>query len=53
MFGVVARERMMHSFRLFSRHVAPHFQGTFATMQANREWVIATNGGPIVPRGLS
>jgi limonene 1,2-monooxygenase len=53
MFGVVARERMMHSFRLFSRHVIPHFQGTFATMQGNREWVVATNGGPIAPRGLA
>ena len=44
MFGVVARERMMHSFELFARHVAPRFQGTYATMRANREWVVATPG---------
>jgi limonene 1,2-monooxygenase len=49
MYGVVARERMIHSFELFARHVMPHFQGTFATMQANREWVVATGGGPIAP----
>jgi limonene 1,2-monooxygenase len=50
MFGVVARERMMHGFELFARHVMPRFQGTFATMQANREWVVATGGGPMAPR---
>ena len=49
MFGVVERERMLHSFRLFARHVAPRFQTTYATMQANRDWVVATNGGPIAP----
>jgi limonene 1,2-monooxygenase len=51
MFGVVARERMLHSFELFARDVAPRFQGTFATMQANRDWVVATNGGPMIPGG--
>jgi limonene 1,2-monooxygenase len=50
MFGLVSRERMMHSFELFARHVAPRFQGQFATMQANREWVVATGGGPMAPR---
>jgi len=50
MFGLASRERMLHSFELISRHVAPRFQGQFATMQANREWVVATNGGPMVPR---
>jgi limonene 1,2-monooxygenase len=50
MFGVVNRDRMMHSFELFARHVMPRFQGTFATMQANREWVVATGGGPMAPR---
>jgi limonene 1,2-monooxygenase len=53
MYGVVARERMLHSFELFARHVAPRFQGTYATMQANREWVLATNGGPIAARPLA
>lgn len=49
MYGVVDREPMMHSFELFARHVAPRFQGTYATMQANRAWVVATNGGPMAP----
>lgn len=50
MFGLASRDRMLHSFELFARHVAPRFQGQFATMQANREWVVATNGGPMTPR---
>jgi limonene 1,2-monooxygenase len=50
MFGLASRERMVHSFELFARHVAPRFQGQYARMQANREWVVATNGGPMTPR---
>jgi limonene 1,2-monooxygenase len=46
MFGVVHRNRMMHSYDLFARYVAPHFQGQFKTMKDNREWVVATGGGP-------
>jgi limonene 1,2-monooxygenase len=46
MFGVVHRDAMLHSYELFARYVAPHFQGQYQTMQANREWVIATGGGP-------
>jgi hypothetical protein len=37
---------MMRSYDLFSRYVAPHFQGQFRTMTGNREWVVATGGGP-------
>ena len=50
MFGLASRERMVHSFELVARHVAPRFQGQFATMRANREWVVATDGGPMLPR---
>jgi limonene 1,2-monooxygenase len=46
MYGVVARDPMFRSYELFARYVAPHFQGQFQTMQANREWVVATGGGP-------
>jgi hypothetical protein len=37
---------MLHSYELFARYVAPYFQGQTQTMQANREWVVATGGGP-------
>jgi limonene 1,2-monooxygenase len=47
MFGVVKRDAMLRSYELMSRYVLPHFQGQSATMQANREWVMATGGGPI------
>ena len=50
MYGVVERQRMIHSFELFARYVMPRFQRNYATMRANREWVVATNGGPIAPR---
>ncbi len=46
MFGVVARDRMVKSYDLFARYVAPHFQGQYQTMKENREWVVATRGGP-------
>jgi limonene 1,2-monooxygenase len=46
MFGVVHRDRMLRSYDLFARYVAPRFQGQFQTMQDNREWVVATGGGP-------
>jgi limonene 1,2-monooxygenase len=47
MFGVVKRDAMLRSYELMSRYVLPHFQGQAATMKANREWVLATGGGPI------
>ncbi|HLF78373.1 MAG TPA: LLM class flavin-dependent oxidoreductase [Dehalococcoidia bacterium] len=46
MFGVVHRDQMMKSYDLFARYVAPHFQGQYRTMKDNREWVVATGGGP-------
>jgi limonene 1,2-monooxygenase len=46
MFGIVHRDQMLHSYELFARYVAPHFQGQTQTMRANREWVVATGGGP-------
>ncbi|MBV9577844.1 MAG: LLM class flavin-dependent oxidoreductase [Chloroflexi bacterium] len=50
MYGVVERQRMIRSFELFARHVMPRFQRSYSTMRANREWVVATNGGPIAQR---
>jgi len=47
MFGVVKRDAMLRSYELMSRYVMPHFQGQTATMKANREWVLATGGGPL------
>jgi limonene 1,2-monooxygenase len=49
MFGLTSRDAMLRSFELIARFVMPHFQGQFETMQANRVWVVATNGGPIPP----
>ena len=46
MYGVVSRDRMLRSYELFSRYVAPHFTGHYTTMKANRDWVVATGGGP-------
>ena len=46
MFGIVHRDAMWHSYELFARYVAPHFQGHYDVMKANREWVVATGGGP-------
>ncbi len=46
MYGLASRDKTMKSFELWSRHVAPHFQGQYQTMKANREWVVATGGGP-------
>ncbi len=46
MYGVVKRDAMLRSYELFSRYVAPHFQGNYEVMKANREWVVATGGGP-------
>jgi limonene 1,2-monooxygenase len=51
MFGVVKRDAMLRSYELMSRYVLPHFQGQTATMRANREWVLATGGGPIAAAG--
>ncbi len=51
MFGVVKRDAMLRSYELMSRYVLPHFQGQTATMKANREWVLATGGGPIAAAG--
>jgi limonene 1,2-monooxygenase len=51
MFGVVKRDAMLRSYELMSRYVLPHFQGQTATMKANREWVLATGGGPIATAG--
>jgi limonene 1,2-monooxygenase len=47
MFGVVKRDAMLRSYELMARYVVPHFQGQSATLKANREWVLATGGGPI------
>jgi limonene 1,2-monooxygenase len=49
MFGLTSRDAMLRSFELIARHVMPHFQGQYQTMHLNREWVVATNGGPILP----
>jgi limonene 1,2-monooxygenase len=46
MYGVVKRDAMLRSYELISRYVAPRFQGNYDVMKANREWVLATNGGP-------
>ena len=46
MYGIVKRDAMLQSYELFARYVAPHFQGNFEMMKANREWVLATGGGP-------
>ena len=46
MYGVVKRDPMLRSYELFSRYVAPHFQGHYEVMKANREWVVETGGGP-------
>ncbi len=46
MYGVVKRPAMLRSYELFSRYVMPRFQGQYDTMKANREWVLATGGGP-------
>jgi limonene 1,2-monooxygenase len=46
MYGVVKQDAMLHSYELFSRYVAPHFQGNYDVMKANREWVVETGGGP-------
>jgi hypothetical protein len=46
-FGVFKRDAMLRSYELMSRYVMPHFQGQTATMKANREWVLATGGGPL------
>ena len=51
MFGVVKRDAMLRSYELMSRYVLPHFQGQAVTMKANREWVLATGGGPIAAAG--
>jgi limonene 1,2-monooxygenase len=51
MFGVVKRDAMLRSYELMSRYVLPHFQGQSSTMKANREWVLATGGGPIATAG--
>jgi limonene 1,2-monooxygenase len=51
MYGVVKRDRMLRSYELFARYVAPRFQGQYETMKANREWVVATGGGPAGNRG--
>jgi limonene 1,2-monooxygenase len=51
MYGVVKRDAMLRSYELFARYVAPHFQGQFETMKSNREWVVATGGGPGGYRG--
>jgi len=50
LFGLASRERTRRSLELFMQHVAPHFQQQAATMRANRDWVVETNGGPMVPR---
>jgi len=41
---------MIHSFEQFARYSMPRFQRTYDTMRANREWLVATNGGPLTPR---
>ena len=51
MYGVVKRDAMLRSYELFARYVAPRFQGQYETMKANREWVVATGGGPAGNRG--
>jgi limonene 1,2-monooxygenase len=51
MFGVVKRDAMLRSYELMSRYVLPHFQGQYQTMKANREWVLATGGGPYIGAG--
>jgi limonene 1,2-monooxygenase len=48
MFGVVKRDAMLRSYELLARYVMPRFQGQFETMKANREWVLATGGGPYI-----
>ena len=42
-------EKTKHSFELWARYVAPHFQGHFATMRENREWVAAHRGSIFAP----
>jgi hypothetical protein len=51
MYGVVKHPAMLRSYELFSRYVAPRFQGQYDTMKANREWVLATGGGPYAGGG--
>ncbi len=42
-------EKTKHSFELWARYVAPHFQGHFAPMHENREWVAAHRGSIFAP----
>jgi hypothetical protein len=51
MFGVVKRDAMLRSYELLARYVMPHFQGQSETMKANRDWVLATGGGPYLGGG--
>ncbi|MGH2365617.1 MAG: LLM class flavin-dependent oxidoreductase, partial [Chloroflexota bacterium] len=46
MYGLTERDRMLRSFDLFARYVAPRFQGQYGAMSANRAWVVNTGGGP-------
>jgi limonene 1,2-monooxygenase len=50
MYGLADRAATMRSFELFTRHVMPRFNGQYATMRANHEWVVATGGGPYMGR---
>ena len=42
-------EKTKHSFELWARYVAPHFQGQFAAIQENREWVASHRGSIFAP----
>jgi limonene 1,2-monooxygenase len=38
-FEWASREQIMHSYELWSRHVAPHFQGSLRGQEASRDWL--------------
>ena len=33
-----SREKMLHSYELLARYVAPHFQGSLTGLETSRDW---------------
>ena len=46
LYGLASPQNVLKSYDLMGRYVMPHFQGHFETVRQNREWVLATRGGP-------
>jgi limonene 1,2-monooxygenase len=44
------REKTLHSYELWARYVAPHFQGNAAATRASRDWVAGNRRSIFAPR---